>query len=255
MISRRRDAEATQIIKDIATYNKRSTWLNESSFARVDSTVDIETRNKRKSLPARVVPHAGGVFGLAMLLALWSIMGMTFILYKSSIMNYLFSSHGVSPVNAKTVTTPYLYSRYVYVAICAIPGPIFAAIMIEIKGLGRKYTGTIIGALTGIFMLISTVSRSENAALAFECIILGFLQFAMLAVITIYTVEVFPATVRGVGLGLSGFFYGLFGLVAYIIVTFASTEKGAVWFSGAIWIVMAGVWALMPVETRCVAAA
>ena len=110
-------------------------------------------------------------------------------------------------------------------------------------------------ALTGIFMLVSTVSRSQNAALAFECIILGFLQFAMLAIITIYTVEVFPATTRGVGLALSGFCYGLFGLVAYLIVTFASTEQGAVWFSGAIWIVMAGLWALMPVETRCVAAA
>lgn len=255
MLSRRRDAEATQIVKDIAAYNKqRDTWLNESSFARIDSAMDMETRNKRKSSLARVVSSVGGVIGLAMLFTLWSVMGMTFILYKASIMIYL-ASHGVTPVNATTVTTPYLYSRYVYVAICAIPGPIVAALLIEAKGLGRKYTGTVLSILTGIFMLVSTVSRSQNAVLAFECIVLGFLQFAMLAIITVYTVELFPATSRGMGLALSGFCYGIFGLVAYIIVTFASTEKGAVWFSGAVWIVMAAVWALMPVETRCVAAA
>jgi hypothetical protein len=254
MLSRRRDAEATQIVKDIAAYNKGDTWLNESSFARIDSTIDLETRNKRKSFVAKIVPNAGGVLGLVSLLALWSVMGMTFILYKASISNYL-AGQGVTAVNATTVTTPHLYSRYVYVAICAIPGPIAAAVMIEAKGLGRKYTGTIIGLLTGIFMLVSTVSRSQNALLGFECVVMGFLQFAMLAIITVYTVEVFPATTRGMGLALSGFCYGLFGLVAYIIVTFASTEKGAVWFSGAVWIVMAGVWAIMPVETRCVAAA
>lgn len=254
MLSRRRDAEATQIVKDIAAYNKGDTWLNESSFARIDSTIDLETRNKHKSFIAKIVPNAGGVLGLVSLLALWSVMGMTFILYKTSISNYL-ASQGVTAVNATTVTTPYLYSRYVYVAICAIPGPIAAAAMIEAKGLGRKYTGTITALLTGIFMLVSTVSRSQNALLGFECIVMGFLQFAMLAIITVYTVEVFPATTRGTGLALSGFCYGLFGLVAYIIVTFASTEKGAVWFSGAVWIVMAGVWAVMPVETRCVAAA
>lgn len=41
-------------------------------------------------------------------------------------------------------------------------------------------------------MLVPTVFRSQNALLGFECIVMGFLQFAMLAIITFYTVQVFP---------------------------------------------------------------
>lgn len=50
--------------------------------------------------------------------------------------------------------------------ICAIPSPIAAAVMIEVKGVGHKYTGT------------------TTALLGFECIVMGILQFAMLAIIT-----------------------------------------------------------------------
>jgi hypothetical protein len=53
-----------------------------------------------------------------------------------------------------------------------------------------------------------------------------------------------------------GFFWGIFGLVVYIITTFTSTvafSGGSVWFCGAIWIVMAGTWFALPVETQATA--
>ncbi|RHZ47811.1 uncharacterized protein CDV56_101323 [Aspergillus thermomutatus] len=48
LLSRRRDAEATQIVKDIAGYNRRQTWLTETSFARVDSTIDTSAAERRR---------------------------------------------------------------------------------------------------------------------------------------------------------------------------------------------------------------
>jgi hypothetical protein len=47
--------------------------------------------------------------------------------------------------------------------------------------------------------------------------------------LTLYTVEVVLTTVQSFCLGIMGFFWGIFGLVAYIITTFTSTVA----FSGA----------------------
>ncbi|OQE36698.1 hypothetical protein PENCOP_c011G08094 [Penicillium coprophilum] len=256
LLSRRRDAEATQLVRDIALYNKRQTWLTEASFARVDSTIggseaELRTKSRSQSLVASLNIH-----GTVSLSLLWSVMGLTFILHQTYIGNYL-ATHGVAQVNATTASRSYLFSRYLYVALCAIPGPLVAAILVEVKGLGRKRTGAGIAVLTGLFMLLATVARSRNSALAFECII-SFLRFAGMATLTLYTVEVVPTTVRGYSLGVMGFCWGLFGLIAYIITTFNSaivSGGGPVWFCGAVWILMAGAWLALPVETQARAAA
>lgn len=81
-------------------------------------------------------------------------MGLSFILYQTYISNYL-AAHGVSKVNATTVTRNYLYSRCLYTALCAIPGPIVASLLVEVKGVGHKCLGAKIAVLTGLFMLVS----------------------------------------------------------------------------------------------------
>ncbi|RAH81138.1 MFS general substrate transporter [Aspergillus japonicus CBS 114.51] len=254
LLSKRRDAEATQLVKDMATYNKRRTWLDESSFARIDSTVDARTPGSRRQSRLKALVSSAGPLGFAALCLLWSVTGLTFILHKTYISTYL-ATKGVASVTATTVTTEYLYSRYLYVAICAIPGPILAGFLIEATGLGRKRTGASIAVLTGLFMLLATVSRSRDALLAFECI-LSFLGAANLAVLTTYTVELFAAPFRGFGLGVMGFLGGLFGLIASVVTTFQSGAAGgaAVWFSGAVWVVMGAAWMGVP-ETKGRAAA
>lgn len=74
---------------------------------------------------------------------------------------------------------------------------------------------------------------------------------------TTYTVEIFAAPVRGFGVGVMGFFWGVFGLVAMIANTFAEdvvAGGAAVWFCGAVWVVMSGAWLTLN-ETRGFAAA
>ncbi|KNG79882.1 hypothetical protein ANOM_011797 [Aspergillus nomiae NRRL 13137] len=147
-------------------------------------------------------------------------------------------------------------THYLYTSLCAIPGPLAAGILIQTKRLGRTRTGSAIALLTGLFMLLATLARSRNALLAFECI-LSFLQFAGLAVLTTYTVETFAAPVRGFGVAIMGFWWGLFALVAVIVNTFAGgvvAGGAAVWFCGAVWVLLAGAWWRVP-ETRGGAAA
>ncbi|KAB8210158.1 major facilitator superfamily domain-containing protein [Aspergillus parasiticus] len=254
LLSKRRDAEAAQLVNDIATYNKRRTWLNETSFARVDSTIDAT--EPRRTPRLRSLIFALRPTGLPILCLLWALTGLTFPLHKTSLTTYLASSHNIPPITATTVTTPYLYSHYLYTSLCAIPGPIVAGMLIQTEPFGRKRTGSAIALLTGLFMLLATLARSRNALLAFECV-LSFLQFAGLAVLTTYTVEIFAAPVRGFGVGVMGFFWGVFGLVAMIVNCFAGdvVAGGAgVWFCGAVWVVMSAAWLALN-ETRGCAAA
>ena len=241
LLANRRDAEAVQTVKDISAFNKRPTWLTEASFARIDSSLDSTEHGTKRSRPSPL--SCLGVRGLIGLSLLWAIMGLTLPLHSTFIQSYL-STKGVAAVTAKTVTRDYLYSRRLYMSLCAIPGPLVAAVLIEIKVIGRKRGGAIVAVLTGLFMLLATVARSRNALLGFECV-LSFLHYAGLAILTTYTVEAVSASGRGAGLGITGFFWRLLGLVAWIIATYAANDVAggaAVWFSGAMWIVMACVW-------------
>ncbi|KAJ5593362.1 hypothetical protein N7537_010266 [Penicillium hordei] len=236
LLSRRRDAEATQL-----------TWLTETSFARIDSTIDASEAELRTESRSQALVSSLNIYGSVCLVLLWSVMGLTFVLHQTYIGNYL-AAKGVAQINATTASRSSIYSRYLY----TIPGPLVATILIEVKGLGRKRTGAGIAILTGLFMLLATLARSRNSELAFECII-SFLCFAGMATLILYTVEVLPTTVRGFGLGVMGFFWGKFGLIAYIITTFDSSAVsggGPVWFCGAVWSLKGAAWFALPVETQ-----
>jgi hypothetical protein len=71
-------------------------------------------------------------------------------------------------------------------------------------------------------MILATVARSRDCALTFECVI-SFVRFAGLAILVLHTVEAVPTTARGYSLGIMGLFWGVFSLIAYIVITFGST--------------------------------
>lgn len=270
LLARRRDDEAVQTTRDIANANRQITWLNEAAFARVESSMiteeveeeengDAERAGRpitKRGLSASIksVMAALGPLGLGSLVLLWATIGLTFTLQSQFIQLYL-ATKGVSAVTSTSVTRPYWFSRYVYISICAIPGPLVSSALVEAKFLGRKRAGALLSLLSGIFMLASTGARTRNSLLAFECI-LSFLQYALLAVATLYTVEVFGAPIRGAGVAVTGVSWRFFGLVAWIIAGYNSSSSGAaVFFSGALAIVVSGLWIILPVETRAKASA
>jgi MFS family permease len=242
-----RDAEAAQVVKDIALVNKSSTFLAESHFAQVNSQTD-ETSVRAVIVPALSVRIAPLVF-------LWAVIGITYPIWTNYIETYIYSK-GVLEVTPTTVTTNYLYKRYVYIALAGIPGPIVAAVMAEVPFLGRKFSGLILSALTGIFMFVSVTSRSDGAWLGWSCV-LSFLYFAQIALLFLFTVECIPTPTRGHGLGLNLFVWRFFGMIAAIVTAFAGTKISAgapVYVAGALSIVAAGVWVITPRETRAKAA-
>lgn len=268
LLARRRDAEAVQATRDLAAANRQITWLSEAAFARVDSSLITEENEDdghdghdnqpivlRRGTITAISSSVGGPLGLASLALLWATLGLTFILHAQFLPAYLAAAHGVAAVTATTVTRPYLFSRYVYISICAIPGPPVAALLAETRVLGRRRAGALLSLLAGAVMLAASAARSRGAVLAFACV-LSFLQYALLAVLTLYTVEVFEAPVRGAGVAATGGSWRLFGLVAWIVAGYStSTSGGAVWFSGALSVVVTVVWIVLPRETWSKAAA
>lgn len=242
LLSRRRDAEATQLVKDMASYNRHTMWLSEASFARIDSTVDVDFQRSPQSSLRVLISSTGGSLRAGILALIWCVTGLTFVLHPNYLRLYL-SSKGVSAVTATTVSTSFLYSRYLYASLCGIPGPIFAAFLVKAKYGGRTRTGALIALLTGILMLVAPESRSGRAAFAFSCL-LSCTQHAGLAILITYSVEIFAAPARGFVLGVMGSLGGIFGLLGMTVTTFNATvaNGAAVWFSGAVWIVMAGLW-------------
>jgi MFS family permease len=256
LLSRRRDAEATQVVRDLAAYDNRQTWLSEAACARIDSTTDTSNEKRRRQPRMHALLTSLGPLGIPALLALWAMTGLTFPLYKTYLATYL-SSHGVTPLTGSAVTRTHLFSHSIYISLCAIPAPILAALLMETKHLGRKRTGALFALLTGLFMLLSTLSRSKHAALAFSSI-LSFLEYGTLAILTTYTLELLPSPIRGSGMAVMGGTWGLFGLVARIVDVYVEESVaggGPVWFCGAVWIVLVGAWVAGSRETRGKAAA
>ncbi|KAB8238705.1 uncharacterized protein BDW43DRAFT_320424 [Aspergillus alliaceus] len=141
---------------DIAAYYKRRTWLGEASFACVDSTIDAT--ESRQQPHFRSLIFALRPADLPVLCLLWAITGIIFSLHKTSLSAYLAAAPNILSITPTTVTTNYLYGYYLSTALCAIPGPILAGILIQTKLLGRKHTGAVIAVLTSLFMLLATLA-------------------------------------------------------------------------------------------------
>lgn len=198
-----------------------------------------------------------GFPGITSLLLLWITTGLSFTLYQTYIINYIGEQGDFNVTSPTSVSTNSLFSFYAEVATCMIPGPIISTLLIELKFLGRQRTGAILAFLTGLIMLVSTQAKTNSTYLAFECV-LAVLQYASQAVLITYTVEILDTPTRGLGLGVTGFVWRAFGLIAEIVATYNKedvSQAPAVWFCGALWLLMTAVWFGLPRDTRGAAVA
>ncbi|KAF5865439.1 hypothetical protein ETB97_003697 [Aspergillus alliaceus] len=134
----------------------RSSLSSEASFACLDSTIDAT--ESRQQPHFRSLIFALRPADLPVLCLLWVITGIIFSLHKTSLSAYLAAAPNILSITPTTVTTNYLYGYYLSTALCAIPGPILAGILIQTKLLGRKHTGAVIAVLTSLFMLLATLA-------------------------------------------------------------------------------------------------
>ena len=178
----------------------------------------------------------------------WGAVGLAYPLFNSFIAVYLKQK---SDVSASPSSISEQYRQLVIIAVCGVPGSLFAAAMVELPYAGRRGTMALFTCLTGVFLFLFTTATSPDAYLGWSCAT-SLTQNAMYAVLYAITYEVFPAPQRGTGDGLAMSTQRVFGIAAPLIATYASKDQPntPIYVSGAMFLVAAIVMAFLPYEPR-----
>ncbi len=261
LLSRGRQREAVAVVRGIAYKNKTTTWISEEVLDAIGgsaeevpgqalSTTEIIKRQAEMFSTKRIAPlFAYKRLGVntVLLWFCWTAIGMGYPLFNSFIAQYLTS---VDP-NATPTPTSIVYRNYAIISIVGVPGSILACYTVNIKYIGRKGTMAIATLITGIFLILFTISTDSDFQLIFTCFV-SFFQNIMYGVLYAYTPELFPTPSRGTGSGIASFLNRIAGICAPIVAIYASSSnpKVPIYASGglmfAAFIAMIG----FPIETR-----
>ncbi|RPA98746.1 MFS general substrate transporter [Choiromyces venosus 120613-1] len=278
-ISRGRDGEAVSVVHGIAHKNKTKTWLTLDllrELSRADDDHDhgnhpsitattpspsameessklsamqiIKTRTERFTLKQIRPLFADRKLGLttALVWFCWATIGMGYPLFNAFLPIYL-TKNGAGGVKPNSI----VYRNYAITSIVGVPGSLVAMYTIDTPYFGRKHTLSISTLLSGIFLFLFTISTQDTYQLTFTCLE-AFFQNIMYGCLYTFTPELFPAPVRGTGVGLASFINRVAGLCAPIIATntIGRDPNVPVYVAGGL-ILAAGVAVLgVPVETR-----
>ncbi|CUS12276.1 unnamed protein product [Tuber aestivum] len=276
-ISRGRDKEAVAVVHGVAYRNRTKTWLTlellqELSRADDDdeeienhpslissrsamgeasrlSAMQIVRLKTERFTPKQIRPlFADRTLGLTTGLVwfCWATIGMGYPLFNAFLPIYL-TKNGAGGVKPNSI----VYRNYAITSMVGVPGSLIAMYTIDSPYLGRKHTLSISTFLSGIFLFLFTISTKDTYQLTFACLE-AFFQNIMYGSLYTFTPELFPAPVRGTGVGLASFINRIAGLCAPIIAanTMGINPNVPVYIAGGL-ILAAGVAVLgVPVETR-----
>lgn len=170
----------------------------------------------------------------------WTCIGLGYTLFNAFLPQYL-------SANSSTYET---YRNYAITAVCGIPGPLLAWVLVDNPYLGRK--GTMAGStvITGVLLFCFTASKDPNVQLVCSSLE-SFFQMAMYGVLYAYTPEIFPAPNRGTGTGIASCLNRIAGLMAPIIGIYASVDPVTpIYVSGALILAAFVAMVFLPIETR-----
>ncbi|KAM0545347.1 hypothetical protein ACHAPJ_011419 [Fusarium lateritium] len=269
LLSKGRDQRAVDVIHKIAARDGKTSWLTLSHFESIDAELAATTRaettvprNNHKTIikdsldkmtPSKIrvlfsTPRTA--ISTTLMIFLWCSIGMAYPLYNSFIPIYL-ENKGV----ASGSSTNDVYRNYAIQAVCGIPASLLGGFTVDLKGIGRKGTGTFACLSTGVFLFLFTRANTQAGVLGFTCAI-AFFQNLVYGLLYSYTPELFPAPVRGTANGLVAVFNRLSGLIAPIIAAYVGIDNDyPVWISAGLFILAGLVFLVLPYETRGRAAA
>ncbi|KAI8992844.1 MFS general substrate transporter [Trametes punicea] len=260
LVGRGRDAEAVDVVHQIARYNGRSCDLSVEDLVAAGNAVSESERGARRERPALLsrssvftVDHLKALFetpklawSTSLLIFLWGIIGLASTLYNS-FLPYLLASRGAQFGDSSYYIT---YRNQVILGVVGVPGAFLAGWAVEQPYIGRKGTLALSAGLTGVFLFASTTARSSNALLGWNC---GYTFHSNIMYGVLYAIspEVFPAKDRGTGNGLTATATRVFGIIAPVIALYANLQTAVpVYVSGGL-IIGAGLVALLlPYEPR-----
>lgn len=132
----------------------------------------------------------------------------------------------------------------------AIPGPIAAAYVLRIPGVGHKYSLAIGAALAMAFFFAYTTVRNAAQSLGFSCAI-SFTLFWYTGALFAYTTEVMPTAHRNTGYGIGYGINRLMGIVCAVIGSSVDLASDVpIYISAALFALLIILSILMPFEPR-----
>ncbi|OCH87958.1 MFS general substrate transporter [Obba rivulosa] len=266
LMGRGRDAEAIDVVHQVARYNGRTSNLTLEQLKEPETVAgsadggsrrrNMDTSAKaaaRRKLEIFSTSHVKPLFATrklaystSLLVVLWALIGLAFPLYTAFISFYL-SIRGADFGDGSVYIT---YRNQVILSVIGVPGALLAGWMVELPYLGRRGTLSISTVLTGVFLFASTTARSSNALLGWNCGYI-FTSNVMYGVLYALSPELFPTKDRGTGNALVATANRIFGVMAPIIALYANlTTSVPIFIAGALFTVAGFIALLLPYEPR-----
>ncbi|CAI7678730.1 unnamed protein product [Penicillium manginii] len=245
------DEEVIKTLHDLAQKHNRECDLTLDQLQACGQIHSTHANNKATF--AEVGVHVRGLFATRTLTfstilvwASWALIGLGYALYYVYLPEYL-ASRGAS---AGETSPDITWRNYAITNLCAVPGPIIASYMCEMRIFGRKGTMAVGAFMTMAFFFGYTAVKTAPQNLGFSCAISVSINIYY-ATLYAYTVEILPSAHRGTGNGIAVALNRLMGMVSALIGAFTSTSTSVPIYVCAALLGMAGVLAILfPLESR-----
>ncbi|KAH6670282.1 major facilitator superfamily transporter [Plectosphaerella plurivora] len=259
LMGKGRDAEAVQVVHEVARRNGRSTNLTLADLQACEPEGCVRAGSAtaqaavKRQLAKFDASHVRALFstrklGLStgLIMAIWALIGLGYPLYNAYI-PYIQATRGADFGDGSTYRT---YRDSLIIAVLGVPGALLGGWLVERRVVGRKGTLSLSTVLTGVFLYCSTTALTSDALLGWNCAF-NFTSNVMYAVLYGFTPELFPTPQRGTGNALAAVCNRVFGIMAPIVAMFANLETSApVYTSGALFITGGLLVIALPFESR-----
>ncbi|KAJ6260238.1 hypothetical protein Dda_4462 [Drechslerella dactyloides] len=268
LMGKARDADAVEVVHKVAKYNKFESSLSLDHLEAIDRQYDSVSDDAVPTNPQNYTTASAAIkrnlekfsgehiralfrtkqlaYSTSLIILLWGLIGLAFPLYNC-FLPYLLATKGNENGDASLSTT---YRNYVIIGICGVPGSLLATAAVELPRIGRKGAMSIATVLTGVFLFLSTTSKSSNALLGWNC---GYSvsSNAMYGILYAYTPEIFPTSSRGTGNALAACANRIFGIMAPVIAGYTDLKTAVpVYVSGGLFVAAGIIMIFLPYEPK-----
>ncbi|KAF8963294.1 MFS general substrate transporter [Flammula alnicola] len=259
LIGKGEDEKAVAVIHKVAAYNGTTSSLTLDQLTSIgESTRQTESKHEAGKLSLSrtsnyTLDHIKSLFrtrkmaySTSLLISIWGIIGLASTLYNN-FLPFLLASRGAHFGDSSLNIT---YRNTFILSVVGVPSAFLATWAVEIPRIGRKGALAASAALTGTFLLLTTIARTSNALLGWNC---GYTFFSNIMYGILYAIspEIFPAKDRGTGNALTAAATRIFGLMAPIIALYADLSTAVpVYIAGALVMLAGGLALLLPYEPR-----
>ncbi|WLF81262.1 hypothetical protein PVL30_005059 [Lodderomyces elongisporus] len=240
LIVNNRDAEAVQVLQEIATkYNRKCSLTVEqlAQYGNIESNEDFRKSFDLRGLLRLSFKHLKLLFATrkavrstVLLFISWAFLGISYPLYSSFLPQYL-ATRGAN-ISADTIGG--VYRDNLIANVCSIGGPIIAAaLLLFIPRLGRRGVLFIggISTMALLFGYTAVRTRGQNVGLTSSVYCCLYIYYG---VIYAYTPEVMPSAARATGNCLCLFATRICTAMVPIIAYYSNTSSSVpIWICGA----------------------